>query len=62
MDPRTLSVNSIPSIRFGAGFLARTSARLLKDLVDLMEEIVRKDKKSSNEEGIQVSIKSSHHN
>ncbi len=26
---------NIPSIRFGAGFLARTFARLVKDLVDI---------------------------
>ncbi len=31
---------NIPSIRFGAGFLARTFARLVKDLVDMCNAAV----------------------
>ena len=31
---------NIPSIRFGAGFLARTFARLVKDLVDISTDLV----------------------
>ncbi len=30
---------SIPSIRFGSGFLARTFARLVKDLVDIAKHV-----------------------
>ena len=30
---------SIPSIRFGAGFLARTYARIVKDLVDIAQSL-----------------------
>lgn len=31
----SVALSSIPSIRFGAGFLARTYARLVKDLIDI---------------------------
>jgi hypothetical protein len=34
-DEATVPLASIPSIRFGAGFLARTFARFVKDLVDI---------------------------
>ena len=33
------SLCSIPSIRFGAGFLARTYARIVKDLVDIAQSL-----------------------
>ena len=35
-------LTSIPSIRFGAGFLARTFARFVKDLVDVAKDIADK--------------------
>ena len=35
----TVPLTSIPSIRFGAGFLARTFARFVKDLVDVAKDI-----------------------
>ena len=35
----TVPLCSIPSIRFGAGFLARTFARLVKDLVDTAQAV-----------------------
>ena len=38
----TVPLTSIPSIRFGAGFLARTFARFVKDLVDVAKDIVDK--------------------
>ena len=34
---------NIPSIRFGSGFLARTFARLVKDMVDTVQEVCSKD-------------------
>lgn len=34
-----MAIANIPSIRFGAGFLARTFARFVKDLVDIAKEI-----------------------
>ena len=33
---------TIPSVRFGAGFLARTFARFVKDLVDIAVSICDK--------------------
>ena len=44
MDPKSLSVNNIPSIRFGAGFLTRTFARLLKELVDIAKDVADRQK------------------
>ena len=41
MEP-TVPLTSIPSIRFGAGFLARTFARFVKDLVDIAKDIADK--------------------
>lgn len=38
----TVPLTSIPSIRFGAGFLARTFARFVKDLVDIAKDIGNK--------------------
>lgn len=37
-----MPLTSIPSIRFGAGFLARTFARFVKDLVDVAKDIADK--------------------
>ena len=44
VDPKSLSVNNIPSIRFGAGFLTRTFARLVKELVDIARDIADRQK------------------
>ena len=38
----SVPLTSIPSIRFGAGFLARTFARFVKDLVDIAKDIADK--------------------
>ena len=38
----SVPLTSIPSIRFGAGFLARTFARFVKDLVDVAKGIADK--------------------
>ena len=35
----SVPLSSIPSIRFGAGFLARTFARFVKDLVDISKKV-----------------------
>ena len=34
---------NIPSIRFGSGFLARTFARLVKDMADTLQQVCNKE-------------------
>ena len=50
VDPKSLSVNNIPSIRFGAGFLTRTFARLVKELVDIAGDITDGQKGAQDRE------------
>lgn len=57
VDPKSLSVNNIPSIRFGAGFLTRTFARLLKELVDVAKDIADRQKGVQEKEGGSKDIK-----
>jgi len=53
-EPINHMLYGVPSIRFGAGFLARTFCRLIKEMVDVAGGIASSPQYSSPEQDEQV--------